>query len=204
MKILIATQNAHKVQEILQIWNSFPFEVMTLKQLPHYPHVIEDGDSFEANAFKKAREIAAFTGMLTVSDDSGIEVDALNGAPGIYSARYAGEGASDSDNNLKLIHELKDFPPDSDERRGRFRCVAAFVDPSDGFEFSTEGVIEGRILSDLKGRQGFGYDPLFYVPHLEKTTAEMSSEEKNGISHRGQAFLKMKTFLLKKYSSQII
>ncbi|MFO1518376.1 MAG: XTP/dITP diphosphatase [bacterium] len=194
-KLILATKNAHKVKEILKIWGEMPFEVLTLESFPHLPAVVEDGKTFAENALKKAREICRETNLLTVSDDSGIEADALNGAPGIYSARYAGEGASDSENNEKLVKALAHLPADSPLRTGRFRCVAALVAPG-GFEAVVEGVVEGRILESLHGKNGFGYDPLFFIPELGKTTADMSLEEKNTLSHRSQAFRKMKEILL--------
>jgi len=198
MKILLATRNRHKVEEILKIWGKLPFEVLTLDSYPHLPPVEEDGSTFEENALKKAREVSQQTRLVTVSDDSGIEVDGLGGKPGVYSARYAGDGATDLQNNKKLLEELKGIPLDSPKRNARFRCVAALVDPLD-FEITVEGVVEGRILGTPKGKHGFGYDPLFLVPSKGMTTAEMSSEEKNAISHRSEAFRKLKEVLVSRF-----
>jgi XTP/dITP diphosphohydrolase len=202
MRILLATRNRHKVEEILKIWGEVPFEILTLDSFPHLPPVIEDGTTFEENALKKAREVSRQTQLLTVSDDSGIEVDGLGGQPGVFSARYAGVGASDRENNEKLLAELKEVPLDSPKRKARFRCVAALVDPV-GFETTVEGVIEGQILTAARGEGGFGYDPLFFVSSKGLTTAEMSSEEKNAISHRSLAFRKIKEILISRFNTQL-
>jgi len=202
MKLILATSNRHKVDEILKIWGTVPFEVLTLEDYPDLPPVVEDGNTFRENALKKAREVARKTGLITVSDDSGIEVDGLGGRPGIHSARYAGAGARDEDNNQKLIRELQGIPMDSPKRRGRFRCVAALADPL-GFETTVEGVIEGEILDSPKGENGFGYDPLFLVPIKGKTTAELTPPEKNAISHRAQAFRKIKEIILERIAKSI-
>jgi len=195
MKVLLATSNRHKVSEILQIWGDVPFEILTLNDFPEFPPVVEDGHTFEANSLKKAREAARFSGLISVSDDSGIEVDALNGRPGVHSARFAGSGATDEDNNLKLLQELKTIPLDSPLRKARFRCVAALVSPR-GDETIVNGVVEGRVIDSPRGSHGFGYDPLFFVPEKGKTTAEMTSIEKHAISHRAKAFRKLKEILL--------
>lgn len=202
MKILLATRNRHKVGEILKIWGDLPFEVLTLESFPKLPEVIEDGLTFTENALKKAREVARHTQLITVSDDSGIEVDGLGGRPGVFSARYAGENATDHQNNEKLLEELREIPPDSPKRNARFRCVAALVDLQEG-EVTVEGVVEGRILTAPRGTQGFGYDPLFFVPSKGVTSAEMSPDEKNALSHRFQAFYKVKQVLLEKYKNRV-
>ncbi len=199
MKILLATTSAHKIREILAIWGKIPFQILTLKDFPDFAPVDEDGNSFEENAFKKAREACRKSKILTLSDDSGIEVDVLGGQPGIHSARYAGTGASDEENLEKLIHEMKGFSNPQD-RKARYRCVAALVDPS-GDEKSAEGSVEGVLLEAQMGVEGFGYDPIFYVPSLHKTFSQVSLEEKNRISHRALAFRKMKEILLEKYSA---
>ncbi len=195
MKIVLATQNQHKVKEILQIWGRFPFEVLTLKDFPAFPGTIEDGKTFEENSLKKAREISRFTGFIAVADDSGIEVDGLSGAPGIYSARFAGEKATDEENNQKLLDLLKEFPAGHPSRKARFRCVASVVTP-EGEEWTCEGVVEGEILEELRGVEGFGYDPLFLLREKGFSSAELSLEEKNLISHRGQAFRKLKNIII--------
>lgn len=196
MKIVLATQNKHKVKEILQIWGELPFEVLTLEAFPDFPAVVEDGRTFLDNSLKKAREVCRYTGLIAVADDSGIEVDGLNGAPGVYSARFAGENASDDENNQKLLECLMHFSAEHPARKARFRCVASIASPS-GEEWHCEGSLEGRVLANLRGFQGFGYDPLFYLPDHGLTTAELSLEEKNLISHRAKAFRKLKDLLIK-------
>ncbi len=196
MKIVLATQNQHKVKEILKIWGETPFEILTLKDFPDFPATLEDGKTFEENSLKKAREVCSFTGLIAVADDSGIEVDGLSGAPGIYSARFAGENATDAENNQKLLELLKDYPAGHPARKARFRCVASIVTP-EGKEWTSEGVVEGEVLKDLRGMEGFGYDPLFLLPERGITTAELSLEEKNLISHRGKAFRMIQDILIK-------
>ncbi len=199
MKVVLATKNLHKIKEILEIWGEVSFQVLTLKDFENFPSVEENGSTFAENALKKARAVAEFTQLISISDDSGIEVEGLQGFPGIYSARYAGEGASDEENNQKLMQALKDYPLNSPARQARFRCVAALVDPQ-GFEMSTEGIVEGKILETPQGKEGFGYDPLFWREKEQKTTAALSAHEKHAISHRGQAFRKIKEILLNKLS----
>jgi XTP/dITP diphosphohydrolase len=193
MKVVLATRNQHKVSEILQIWGEIPFEVLTLDHFPNMPAFIEDGNSFAENALKKARMVAQKTQLVSIADDSGLEVEVLNKRPGIFSARYAGLHASDRDNLQKVLRELREFK----ERRACFRCVAALVDPL-GYETTMEGVLEGMICEQPLGKNGFGYDPIFVIPTLEKTLAQISSEEKNQISHRAQAFRQIKEVLLHK------
>ncbi len=159
-------------------------QVISLDAFPNAPEVIEDGDTFEANAIKKAREIAKYTGLPALADDSGLVVDALNGAPGVYSARYAGEYATDKANNDKLIENLRGIP--ENQRTAHFCCAMALATP-DGRVQTAEAIWEGRILTTPRGANGFGYDPLFYVPTRNATSAELSSDEKNRLSHRGQA-----------------
>jgi XTP/dITP diphosphohydrolase len=200
MKVVLATKNHHKVKEILEIWGEMPFEILTLDYFPEIGAIEESGETFRENALKKAREVASRTGLVTVSDDSGLEVDGLKGAPGVFSARYAGEGATDQDNNERLLREIRDIPLNSPERKARFRCVAALVDPL-GFETTVEGVVEGRVIDELRGRNGFGYDPLFLIPEKGLTTAEMSSQEKHSISHRARAFRRLKEVLIVRFES---
>lgn len=190
-KIVLATRNRHKVIEIRQILKDLPVQLISLDDFDNVLDVIEDRDSFEGNALKKAKEIFEFTQFPTIADDSGLEVDALNGDPGIYSARFSGEDATDLKNNQKLLHLLKDVP--LKDRNAQFRCVAAFVDKR--MEHIEEGICKGTIINDFRGNQGFGYDPLFYLQAFDKTMAELSEEEKNKISHRGYAFRKMANFL---------
>ncbi len=190
-QIVLATRNRHKINEIRQILNNLPVQLLSLDDFVHVPEVIEDRDTFQGNALKKAQEIFAFTGIPTMADDSGLEVEALNGAPGVYSARFSGEDATDLKNNLKLLRLLKNVP--SDQRKSQFRCVAAFT--GNEKEHIEEGVCSGEIIDDFRGSQGFGYDPLFYLADLRKTMAELSADEKNKISHRGKAFRKMAVYL---------
>ena len=195
MKLLIATRNQHKLHEIRAILKMPDIEIIGMDSFPDVPEVIEDGDTFEANAIKKAAEVAAATGLLTMADDSGLEVDALDGAPGVYSARYAGEPSDDAANNRKLLAELDGVT----DRRARFRCAIALVGSAEEPQ-TVEGRCEGRIGLAPVGRQGFGYDPLFIPEGFEKTFAELSDSEKNSISHRGAA-LAAAVKLLEKYQS---
>lgn len=193
MKLLFATTNAGKVRELKALVEDLPIEVLSLADLPPQPEVEEDGRTFAENAEKKAREHFTRLGLATLADDSGLCVDALNGAPGIHSARFAGvEGPErDAANIARLLEELKDVP---DEKRGaEFRCALSLV--SEAGTVAVEGVCRGRILRAPAGAEGFGYDPVFYVPELGKTFAEVSREEKNLHSHRARAFQLLRTEL---------
>lgn len=182
--LLVATTNNGKFGEIAAFFTALPFRLLSLRDLPGVPSVIEDGSTFLDNARKKAHQIAAWSGQLTLADDSGIVVDALEGRPGVHSARYAGENATDEDNRRKLLRELREFP---EEKRGAaFVCVLVLARP-DGRELVAEGKIEGVITEAPRGDGGFGYDPLFLVPELQKTTAELEIAQKNQLSHRGRA-----------------
>ena len=182
MKILIASRNAHKIQEIREIFNLPGVEWVSTADIPGLPDVEEDGDTFEANAMKKAVELARATGLWALADDSGLEVAALGNAPGVFSARYAGEPSNHANNNAKLLRELADKP----DRSARFRCVVALSDPSGRVE-TVSGSCPGRIIEALRGTKGFGYDPLFVPEGHAQTFAEMGSELKNRLSHRGRA-----------------
>jgi XTP/dITP diphosphohydrolase len=182
MRLLLSTRNKHKVTEIRAIFTTSDLELIDLGAFPDAPEVVEDGDTFEANAVKKARALALWSGLWTLADDSGLEVDALGGVPGVYSARYAGEPVDYRRNNDKLLAELSG-PTD---RTARFRCVIALSAP-DGRSQSVEGRCEGTITDAWRGDGGFGYDPLFLPDGYEQTFAEMSSELKNRISHRANA-----------------
>jgi XTP/dITP diphosphohydrolase len=168
-----------------------PLKLKSLNDYSGYPDVVEDGNTFEENARKKARAYFEFSGIPTFADDSGLVVPALNGEPGVHSARYAGEQANYVDNNRLLIENIRNIP--KDKREGRFVCTICYID-GDHEEFIT-GTVSGKILDQLQGTGGFGYDPLFYIPKLGKTFAELSMEEKNRISHRGQAMALFKEFL---------
>ncbi|MDX2252957.1 MAG: XTP/dITP diphosphatase [Nitrospira sp.] len=196
--IVLATRNRHKGAEVAALLDGLGITIRTLDEFPHAPEVVEDGATCEANAVKKAKEIAAATGLPAVADDTGLEVDALGGRPGVYAARYAGEQATYEDNCRKLIHELSGVPPG--KRTARFITVAALAFPSDGVRVTT-GELYGLITDAPVGSKGFGYDPVFFLPELGKTLAELSSEEKNRVSHRAKAFMQLRD-LLKVLNSQ--
>lgn len=188
MKIILATNNMHKVREIKQILGDRFDEIVTLREANITHETEEDGKDFISNALKKAREITELTGEVALADDSGLCVDALNGEPGIYSARYAskdGENADDKANRDKLLEEMKDVT-DMNDRGAHFTCAIAVTFP-DGREVTAEGYFFGQIAFAEAGENGFGYDSLFFVPEKNKTSAQMSEEEKNGLSHRGVA-----------------
>ncbi|MGQ9813489.1 MAG: XTP/dITP diphosphatase [Dissulfurimicrobium sp.] len=184
-QIILATRNKGKIDEIRSMLSNLDIEVLSLDDVKNAPDVVEDGATFEENAFKKASQIAQATGLMALADDSGLEVEALGGAPGIYSARFAGERASDDTNNKKLLDELKDII-DDDRRAARFKCVMVLYDPS-GNWIKSEGVCKGIIAKTCKGKNGFGYDPVFFLPGLGRTMAELTKEEKSNISHRAMA-----------------
>ena len=186
-KLIVATGNQGKLKEIRAILGET--EVLGLHDLPFSVEIIEDGDTFEANAQKKAETLMKKLGLPVLADDSGLAVDALGGRPGVYSARFAGENASDADNNRKLLSELREVP--EKQRTARFVCVMSLVMP-DGAVYTTRGEAEGCILREARGENGFGYDPLFYVKEYDKTFAELSAEEKNAVSHRGKALRSMR------------
>ena len=193
MKLLVATGNQGKLKEIRKLLEGSAIEIVGLDQLANPPEVIEDGTTFTANAQKKALEMARFSGYLALADDSGLVVDTLDGAPGVYSARYAGEQGDDAANNLKLLAEMDGVP--DDKRQAAFHCVVALA-WSDGRCETYSGQVSGLILREKRGTDGFGYDPLFLVPEYGKTTAELSLEIKNRISHRGTALRKVIPLLL--------
>lgn len=181
--LVVATKNPGKLREIREILGS-DVRLLSLTDFPGVGDIVEDGRTFEANAIKKALAVANHTGHVSLADDSGLEVDALNGAPGVYSARFAGEEATDEQNNVKLLQLLEDTP--DEQRTARFRCVIAVGAP-DGSVQTAEGTTEGRILQNPRGTGGFGYDPLFLVSDLRRTFAELPPAEKNRLSHRGKA-----------------
>ena len=197
-KIILASNNLKKIKEIKEILKGLPYEVYSLKDMNIDIEVEEDGLTFEENAKKKAKEIHEYllnkknSDFIVLSDDSGIEVDCLNGAPGIYSARYAGEHGNDYNNNVKLLEDMKAFK--GDDRSARFVCVIAVVF-EDGNVKTVRGEVEGRIIEELKTEGGFGYDPLFFYNGFNKTFGEATPEEKNEISHRGNALKKLKEIL---------
>ncbi|MCR5777047.1 MAG: XTP/dITP diphosphatase [Lachnospiraceae bacterium] len=183
-KIVFATGNKNKVREISEILEDFEIPVQSMKDAGVEVDIIEDGKTFEENSLIKARSVWNVTGGLVLADDSGLEVDALNKEPGIYSARYMGEDTSYHIKNANIIERLEGVS--DDKRTARFVCAVAAVFP-DGSEKVVRGVMEGRIGYEEKGENGFGYDPIFILPKYEKTTAELKPEEKNAESHRGKA-----------------
>jgi XTP/dITP diphosphohydrolase len=190
MRILIATMNTGKLREYERLLAEVPgLELETMAALPEPIDVVEDRDTFRGNALKKAMEIATVAGMPCLADDSGLEVDALRGRPGVYSARYAGEGSTDSENNAKLLDELSGIA--DDERTARFQCAIVIVDQSGRELAMAEGACEGRIGSEPRGSHGFGYDPLFVPEGYAQTMAELGPETKNEISHRAKAAAKL-------------
>ncbi|MGQ9858724.1 MAG: XTP/dITP diphosphatase [Thermodesulfobacteriota bacterium] len=191
-RLILATRNSGKLREVKEILRGLPVEVVGLGELPGAPEVVEDGLSFAENARKKAHALAAWSGSMALADDSGLEVDALDGRPGVHSARYAGEGATDQDNVRKLLEEMRGIP--AGQRGARFRCVMVLAAP-DGREWNSEGTWEGLIAEDPRGTGGFGYDPVFLVPQENRTAAELLPEEKNRMSHRAMALMGMREVL---------
>ena len=182
MKLLISSRNAHKIREIRDILGRPGLELLSVDDIPSLPDVDEDGDTFAANALKKARDLCRASGLWTIADDSGLEVDALGGAPGVLSARYAGVHGRDGDNNQKLLRELAGSP----DRSAQFHSAIALVAP-DGREWVAEGICRGHMIEEPRGNGGFGYDPLFVPDGFDKTFAELGSDVKNRISHRARA-----------------
>lgn len=183
-EILLASKNPGKLRELREIAADTPLIWQGLSDFPDVPTAVEDGDTFAENARRKALHYAAATGMYTLADDSGLEVDYLNGAPGVHSARYAGTPHDDAANNRRLLRVLAGVP--RERRTARFRCAMAFVRP-DELLCESEGTLEGLIIATPRGENGFGFDPLFLIPALERTVAELPAEQKNALSHRGQA-----------------
>ena len=184
MKLVLATQNKGKVEEIAEALTTTSIEVLSLDDFPLVGDIEEDGATFIENAVKKARVTAEITSLPALADDSGLEVDYLQGAPGVYSARFAGETKSDQANNDKLLSLMKDVPPE--KRTARFQCVIAIAYP-DGRVHTVQGTCEGIIANEPQGVLGFGYDPLFYLPEHDKTFGQLDLPFKNKISHRGKA-----------------
>ncbi len=193
--LLLATNNRDKVDEIRHYFQGLNLEFKTAKDFPHIPAVVEDQPTLQGNAIKKAQTLAQFTGLLTLADDTGLEVDALGGAPGVFSSRFAGENASYAENVAKLLQDMEPVP--DDQRTARFRCVIALVHGQ--IIETVEGICEGLILKSRQGNSGFGYDPVFYIPELGATFAQMSIADKNRISHRGRALAQARELLAKKF-----
>jgi len=204
--LVVATHNRGKLDELRALLSPLGVQVLSVQDVSKREIVVvEDGDTFEANAKKKAKTVADATLMLTIADDSGLEVDALGGAPGVRSARFAGERATDAENNAARLAALDTLDADPGGTRAdetfaaRFRCVLALIDPfvNDGEPIVVEGTCEGKITRTPRGSGGFGYDPLFLVDGTDKTMAELDEHEKNRISHRGRAFDKLRLVLEK-------
>jgi XTP/dITP diphosphohydrolase len=191
MSIVVATSNAGKLAEIRAMLSGLPVEVLSASEALGKPLVVvEDGDTFEANARKKATAVAQATMMVTLADDSGLEVDALGGRPGVRSARFAHEGATDAENNASLLQQMQDI--DDSERAARFRCAMVMIDPwGNEQEQVVQGRCEGRVAHKPSGTGGFGYDPLFIVDGSGRTMADLSEDEKNAISHRAKALAQL-------------
>lgn len=200
MELVLATGNPDKQKEIVALLGDLPITIRTLNEFEPLPPIIEDGETCEANAIKKATVIANHTGLLALADDTGLEVDALGGRPGVYAARYAGEHATYQDNCRKLLEELQGVPVG--KRAARFLTVIALAEPTNSVDV-VEGVLDGTIAETVSGTDGFGYDPVFFVPELGKTLAQITLEEKNQISHRGRALAKVKDVLRQKIQQTI-
>lgn len=194
INLVIASKNIGKIKEIKEILSDLQLKLFSYRNFPNLSAVIEDGKTFKENALKKATTMANSVNMLSLADDSGLEVEALNGKPGIHSSRFAGENASDLENNIKLLNLLKNIP--EKQRVARFRCVMVLANPLGEINI-VEGVCDGFISNKLSGQNGFGYDPLFIVPKYGKTFAELDISIKNEISHRAIALRKMKKIIEK-------
>ncbi len=196
VRLILATANRDKIREMRHALDGLPVEILTRDDYPGLPEVVEDGLTLDDNALKKARALCEATGLPSIADDTGLEVDALGGEPGVDSSRFAGPEATYAETVDLLLKKLDGVPR---ERRGaRFRCVIAFVEP-DGIEVLVEGACEGEILTERRGEEGFGYDPVFYVPAKGRTFAEMSVAEKDGISHRGLAMSRMRQLIAERF-----
>ena len=193
-KLVLATRNKHKIVELQTLLSNLGVELLTLNDFPNHPPLIEDGGTFQENALKKARTVFAHTKLPALADDSGLEVFFINGKPGVRSARYAGDNASDEQNNEKLLAEMLGVAPR--RRRAQFRAVLALVGAS--YEETTEGVCTGMLGESPRGANGFGYDPIFIPDGYKKTYAELTADEKNRISHRAKAVEQMRDVLKRK------
>lgn len=193
--LVLATRNRKKCQEIVEILGDLNFELRDLTAYPNAPEVVEDGETFEANARKKAVELARFLGEWTLGEDSGLVVPALDGRPGVYSARFAGKQGDDEANNARLLAELDPLP--DDRRAAYYVCTAALSDPQGEVQAVVEGRCHGVIIREARGQGGFGYDPLFLIPEYHKTFGELSSTVKHALSHRARALAKLRPVLLR-------
>jgi XTP/dITP diphosphohydrolase len=195
-QLVLATNNEHKIKEIRSLLKNVPVELLTIRDIPNIPPLVEDGTTFRENALKKATTVFRHTDLPALADDSGIEVFYLNMHPGVRSARYAGDTATDAQNNEKLLQAMRGVAPR--RRHAQFRSVIALVDR--GVQETTEGVFSGTLGESPRGTNGFGYDPLFIPEGMTKTSAELTDEEKNAISHRGQSLRKMIEVLQKRFA----
>ena len=191
MKIILATHNTDKRKEMMAVLADLNIEILSLADFPQVGEIVEDGETLTENAIIKAKAVFDITGIPAISDDTGLSVDALHGAPGVYSARYAGENATYADNVEKLVDEMKNVLPEN--RGAQFQTIMVYIDKDT--ELIADGVVKGQIANASKGVGGFGYDPVFYIPEQEKTFAEMTIQEKNQISHRGIALRNLKGML---------
>jgi XTP/dITP diphosphohydrolase len=191
--LVLATANRAKARELQALLGGIPYRVLDLSDFPSLTLPAEGEESYEDNALLKARAVAGATRTLALADDSGIEVDAFGGRPGVLSARYGGEGLNDEDRWRLMLRELRDVPPT--QRTARYRCVVALCS-RDGREATTEGVVDGLILDAPRGDGGFGYDPIFYYPPLDATFAEVTAEAKHAVSHRGQAMARARRIMV--------
>jgi len=199
MQLVLATNNEDKIREIRHLLDDLPITVMTRDDFLEFPDIEETGSTLEENAIIKARAISEFCDLPALADDSGLEVDALNGAPGVRSSRYAGDNVTYADNNRKLLAELEGVP--REKRTARFRCVIAVCWGDEEIE-TVEGVADGVITEESAGIAGFGYDPVFYYPPAEKRFSEMTVEEKNLVSHRGKALQEARTIIIDRLNRQ--
>jgi XTP/dITP diphosphohydrolase len=197
MQIVLATFNKDKIREMKNLLGDLEIEILTYKDFKDFPEIEETGDTLEANAVLKAEGIFKATGCAALADDSGLEVDALNGAPGVYSSRFAGPGCTYDDNNRKLLEDMNSVPVA--RRTARFRTVIAVCWGDEDTDL-VEGRVDGFITTEKKGGDGFGYDPVFFYPPAGKTFAEMTLDEKNAVSHRGRALLGAKKIITAKFS----
>ena len=200
MQLVLATNNKDKIREIKDLLDDLPVTILTRDDFLEFPDPEETGATLEENATIKAKAIAEFTGLPALADDSGLEVDALNGAPGVYSSRYAGENVTYADNNRRLFKELTGVP--YEKRTARFRCVIAVAWDENHIE-TVVGKAEGYITEDSLGIKGFGYDPVFFYPPKNKRFSEMTLEEKNQISHRGLALQEARTLIMEKLNAAL-
>ena len=200
MQLVLATNNQDKIKEMKNLLDDLPITILTCNDFLEFPDVDETGTTLEENSLLKAKAIFDFTGLPALADDTGLEVDALGGAPGVYSSRYAGEDVSYTDNNKKLIKELQDIP--QEKRTARFRCVMTICWDDTATE-TVDGVAEGFIAESLGDSAGFGYDPVFYYPQSDKLFSEMTIDEKNIISHRGLALQEVRSLVIQKLNKKI-